>query len=240
MSFNSTKDIIFDNIVEQIKMKNNISYECKILEEEINNDLNIKYIKLNIDERQSKNFIMKKSNEKLIEKIIKFDINSLKIKIINNRPYFLIKEYILLNEVNIIKNSQLLTNLDMNLYKIITSTKEINNNYLYTLILKAKEIKIKSQQYKFILEDSNKDPVEIDILENFEFENGKIYCFNGYIYDNLGLKFKPTYLSYIEEFSSSILKIHDSEEISESNINSLLNIKGKLKSFNITNNIINI
>ena len=106
------------------------------------------------------------------------------------------------------------------------------------MILKAKEIKVKSQQYKYILEDSNKSPVEIDALDNFDFENGKIYCFNGYTYDNLTLKFKPTYISNIEEFSSSILKIHNSKEISESKINSLLNLKGKLKSFNITNNII--
>ena len=238
MMLNSPKDIIFDNIVEQIKMKNNKSYECKILKEEINNDLNIKFIQLNIEEKQSNSFIMEINNENLIERKIRFDINSLKIKIINNIPFFLIKEYTILNEVNVIQNSHLLTNLNKNLYKIITSTKEVNNNYLYTLILKAKEVKVKSQHYKFILEDSNKSPVEIDEIENFEFENGKIYCFNGYIYDSLTLKFKPTYISYMEEFSSSILKIHNSSEISESKINSLINLKGKIKSFNITDNII--
>ena len=145
MTFNLPNDIIFDNIIEQIKKKNNISYECEIIEEELNNDLNIKYITLNIDERKSKSFIMENNNENLIEKQIKFDINSLKIKIINNRPYFLINEYTLLNKNNIIKNSKLLTNLNTNLYRILTSIKEANNNYLYTLLLKAKEIKVKSQ-----------------------------------------------------------------------------------------------
>ena len=239
MELVSSYDIMFDNIVEQIKNKCDEIYEFEIVKEEINIVLNIKFLKLSNDNRQSNSFIIDINNKKLIGKNIKFSVNSLKIKIINNRPYFLIQDYEILNqEKNKIIFQKLSPHLKSNLYKVITSVEEIKENYLYTLILKAKEIKIESQQYKFQLEDSNKNSINVDGLENFDLENGKIYYFHGYIYNILSLKFEPTNISYIEEFSFSTLKIHNSEEILKSNINSLLNFKGKVKSFNITDNII--
>ena len=239
MELVSSYDIMFDNIVEQIKNKCNEIYEFEIIKEEINIVLNIKFLKLSNDNRQSNSFIIDINNKKLIGKNIKFSVNSLKIKIINNRPYFLIQDYEILNqEKNKIIFQKLSPHLKSNLYKVITSVEEIKENYLYTLILKAKEIKIESQQYKFQLEDSNKNSINVDGSEKFDLENGKIYCFHGYIYNTLSLKFEPTNISYLEEFSFSTLKIHNSEEILKSNINSLLNFKGKVKSFNITDNII--
>ena len=239
MELVSSYDIMFDNIVEQIKNKCNEIYEFEIIKEEINIVLNIKFLKLSNDNRQSNSFIIDINNKKLIGKNIKFSVNSLKIKIINNRPYFLIQDYEILNqEKNKIIFQKLSPHLKSNLYKVITSVEEIKENYLYTLILKAKEIKIESQQYKFQLEDSNKNSINVDGSEKFDLENGKIYCFHGYIYNTLSLKFEPTNISYLEEFSCSTLKIHNSEEILKSNINSLLNFKGKVKSFNITDNII--
>ena len=239
MELVSSYDIMFDNIVEQIKNKCNEIYEFEIIKEEINIVLNIKFLKLSNDNRQSNSFIIDINNKKLIGKNIKFSVNSLKIKIINNRPYFLIQDYEILNqEKNKIIFQKLSPHLKSNLYKVITSVEEIKENYLYTLILKAKEIKIESQQYKFQLEDSNKNSINVDGSEKFDLENGKIYYFHGYIYNILSLKFEPTNISYIEEFSFSTLKIHNSEEILKSNINSLLNFKGKVKSFNITDNII--
>ena len=239
MELVSSYDIMFDNIVEQIKNKCDEIYEFEIVKEEINIVLNIKFLKLSNDNRQSNSFIIDINNKKLIGKNIKFSVNSLKIKIINNRPYFLIQDYEILNqEKNKIIFQKLSPHLKPNLYKVITSVEEIKENYLYTLILKAKEIKIESQQYKFQLEDSNKNSINVDGSEKFDLENGKIYCFHGYIYNTLSLKFEPTNISYLEEFSCSTLKIHNSEEILKSNINSLLNFKGKVKSFNITDNII--
>lgn len=239
MEFNSSNDIIFDNIVEQIKRKNNNSYKCEIIKEEINNTFNLKFIKLSIDGLYSNSFIVDVNNEGLTGKKIKFNVNSLLIKFINNRPYFFIKIYQYLDEENdYIKFGKILTNLKSNLFIIITSTINTNKNYLYTLILKAKEIKIKTQKHIFQFEDSYKNSVDIDGLENFEFENGNLYCFNGYIYNNVSHKFEQTNISNIEKLSVSNLRIHSSKEIFESEINSLLNFKGKVKSFNIKDEVI--
>ena len=108
------------------------------------------------------------------------------------------------------------------------------------MILRVKEIKERNQKYKIKLEDSNESDVIIDQLEDCELESRKIYCFHGYIYNSLTLRMEPTNISYIEEVSSSIYKIYNSKEILEARNNSLLNFKGFVKSFNITNKIINI
>lgn len=229
-------DIIFDNIVEQIKNKNNCLYEFEVIDEKPDYESHIKYIKLLSNEEESESFIVNETNQKLIGRKIKFHVNFLKIRIINSRPYFLIMNY--KSENNNIKSQKLLKNLRSNSYEIITSNKEIKPNYLYTLILRAKEIKKKTQQYIFQLEDINRNPVIIEQLENFEFENKKLYCFHGYIYNNLTLKIEPTNISFIEEFSTSMLRINNAKEISESKVNSLLHLKGKVKSFSIMDNVI--
>lgn len=239
MEFNSSDDIIFDNIIEQIKAKMNIFYQCKIIKEIMNNNVPFKIIKLSIDEEESESFIVNENTENLTGKMIKFYVNSLKIRIINNRPYFFIQKYKLENN-NIENKNNLLMNLESNLYKIITSIEKIEKKSLYTLILKAREIKVKSQQYEFQFEDSNKNIVAISGLENVDIENGKIYCFNGYNYNSLYLKFEPTCISNIEELSPKTLRIYNSKEILESKENSLLNFQGKVKTFNIENNIITI
>ena len=241
MEFNSSNDIIFDNIVEQIKNKKNHYYECEILEENIDHDNHIKFILLSVDREKSKSFVINENNEILKGKKIKFYVNSLKIKIISNRPYFLIQQYEVVNEKNEIKSSnQLLFDLKSNRYKIVTSNKDIKADYLYTLILRAKEFKIKTQKYSFKLEDSNENEVIIDQLENCDLEHRKIYCFHGYTYNSVTLKMEPTNISYMEEVSSSIFRMFNSKEILEAKNNSLLNFKGMVKSFNITNKSINI
>ena len=234
MELNITNDIIFDNIVEQIKTKNNFRYVCDIIEEEING--NIKFIKLKIGEMESNNFILYINNEDLIGQKIYFFVNSLKIKIINNIPYFLIIKY---GKINIKNNESkfppLLSNLKSNQYNIITSTKNIDNNKLYTLILKAKEIKVKTQQYKIQLEDVNKKSVYVNGTNNYDFENGKIYYFHGYIYNSLLSQFEPTNISYIENFSPKTLKIYNIQEIVESKTQNLFNFKGKVKLISLMN-----
>ena len=58
VEFNLSNDIIFDNIVEHITNKTNNSYECKILKEEMNDSLNLKFIELMLEDEKSQNFIM--------------------------------------------------------------------------------------------------------------------------------------------------------------------------------------
>ena len=238
IDYNSILDFLFDNVVEQIKNKNDKWYECEIIQERIDFDINIKFIKLKIDETKSQSFIMEQNNNKLVGKKIKFGVNSLKIKLINNKPYFIIKKYSLLDSNDNIKNPQLLLNLRPDSYKILTSNRELKSNYLFTLILRAKEIKISTQEYKFELIDSNNEPVKLEDLESLSLENRKIYCFHGYIYDSSKLKVEKTNISHTEEFTSSMTKIYNSKEILESNINSLLNFKGKVDSFSISDNIV--
>ena len=238
MEINASNDLIFDNIVEQIKNKNNIWYEFKITEEKINYEFKIKHIQISFDNNKSNRFAINVNNENIVGKKIKFYINNLKIIIINQIPYFIIKDYELHDDKINIKIPKLFNNLCPNPYKIATSINELNKNNLYSLILKVKEIKIKTQQYEFQFEDSKGYPIQIEGNENFEFENGKIYYFHAYNYNSLLLKLEKTDISYIEEFSPSTFKINNSQEIFEANINSLLNLKGKVKSFNIKDQLI--
>ena len=228
------------SIIEQIKNKKNKLYECEIMEEKIDKFTHFKFIKLKIDESESQSFLVEENTINLTEQKIRFDVNSLKIKIINGIPYFLIEKFNLLDKDYNIKGAQLLIDLESDSYKIITSNTEIKPNYLYTLILRAKEIKEKTQKYKFELEDSNNIPVKIDKIENLELENKKIYYLHGYIYNISTLKLEKTNISYLEECSSSMLKMYNLKDISTKNINSLLNFKGKVESFNITDQVINI
>ena len=116
----------------------------------------------------------------------------------------------------------------------------MKQDYLYTLILKVREIKEKPQQYKFQLEDIYNNPVIIEQLDLNELENKKIYCFHGFIYNSSISKIERTEISHIEELSSSMYNIQNREDILKLKDNSLVNIKGKVQSFNITNKIITL
>ena len=238
MEYDLSNDIFCNNIIEQIKNKKNKSYECEIRNERNDNKAHLKFINLCIDREESSNFILNESKEYLIKKKIKFNVNSLKIKIINNKPYFIINKYKLID--NNIKNSQLLSDLPSNRYKIITSIDEIKPDYLCTLILKVKEIKDRPQQYKLQLEDIYNNPVIIEQLDLSELENKKSYCFHGFIYNSSTSKIERTEISHIEELSFSMYYIQNREDLLKLKDNSLVNIKGKVQSFNITNKIITI
>ena len=240
MELDLSKDVLFDNIVEHIKNKNNIWYECEISEEKIDYDLNIKFLSLRIYGEKSKGFVININNEILTGKVIKFDVNSLKSKLINSKPYFIIQKYKLNDKNNEIKNSKLSINIPTDSYQIVSSIDEIKPNCLYILILRVKEIKEKTQKYSFQLEDSKKKTVLIDNLDNSQLESGKIYCFYGYTYNSLTLKFEMTNISHMEEISPSMFRMNDPKELLESNINTLLNVKGKANYFNITDKIIKI
>ena len=84
MEFNSSDDILFDNIVEHIKNKTNKYYICEILGENIDYDTHMKLIILCLDGEKSESFAVNEKNEILIGKKIKFYVNSLKIKIVDN------------------------------------------------------------------------------------------------------------------------------------------------------------
>ena len=238
IEFQTVRDALFDNIVEQIRIKNNENYQCEVLKEIINKEISIKFLELRCNTTISKSFIITNNDDNLTGKKIQFETNVLKIKIINNKAYFLITEYTLIdNDNNKTKIQNILMNSSSD-YKIITSMKEIKPNSLYSLILKAKEIKVKTQQYKIQFEDLDMNTINISEPENSEFEHGKIYYFHGFIYNSLLSIFEPTKISYIEKFSPSTLKINSSKEIFEYEVNSLLNFKGKVKTFNIKNNTI--
>ena len=52
MEFNLTSDILFDNIIEYIKNKNNEVYEFEIKNEKNDNETHLKFIELYIDEKK--------------------------------------------------------------------------------------------------------------------------------------------------------------------------------------------
>jgi len=98
MEFDLSNNIFCDNIIEQIKNKENKSYECEIKNERNDDKAHLKFIDLYIDGEESNNFIINESKENLIGKKIKFCVNSLKMKIINNMPYFIINKYKLIDK----------------------------------------------------------------------------------------------------------------------------------------------
>jgi len=63
MEFNSSNDITFDNIVDQIKNKKINYYEYNILEENTNHNNQIKFILKCFDQEKSKSFVINENNE---------------------------------------------------------------------------------------------------------------------------------------------------------------------------------
>jgi len=184
---NNLINIIINNMA---KYKNNI-VKCKVLKEQKEQDFNYMTINLfNIDYSQ---FIRKNDNTNLVNAEIKFRTKDLKLMLIKDKYYFFIKSYQILEHKT----------FELKETHIFNSIKEItNDSKLFTIKLKAKEIFDHFNTTKYIFQDLYNSTINIDYEINHEFENGKIYLFNGYYYDRVDDKMKFTMISNIQEFSN--------------------------------------
>lgn len=231
----------FNFFLEKIKNNQNFSFNCKIIEENEDNNLRMKFMSILMNGQISSKFIRISDGKELKEKEIIFEINDIKMKIFYGTFYFFIEKFKLkenskLNKFgNYKKESEYLFD-SIKIYKTIDKIDK-KENHLCSFLFKAYEIIDKNKKFEF--RDSKGQLIQIEEnIFNFKFENEKIYYFTGFLYDISNYKFKPTIISNIQAHSFNNEKIYNSNEIFESKINSVINFEGRITTFNISKQLI--
>ena len=216
------KDNLITTIIEKMRKNQNYSIRCKIIKDQKEKSFTFMTINLcNIDYTQ---FIRKKDSLNLENKEILFHIKDIKFILLKGKHYFYIKQYeILKHETCELKNTY-----------IYNSINEMDNAIkLFTIKLKAKEISDSLIKTKFIFQDLYNNSIKIKNDEDYEFENGKIYLFNGYLYDKTQQKLQSTMISSIQEYSNDKNKINLFKDIRQFANYKLVSFKCKIKSFSL-------
>ena len=220
------------SILHQIKYKKDGFFNCKIIDEKVDRNLKIKFMSIILENEIYKCFKRDLDEMNLKNKEIYFKLSNINIDLINGYPFFHIKEFNAINN-NDYKFDQI---------KIYNSVDKIDkkNKGLCCLILKAKEIYKSLINDTFIFEDLSGKIVNIEKNDDYNFENGKIYIFSGYLYNPKNEQFVKTLISSIKEYSSSTNKIYESNKLNEIKFGVLSNFKATIQSFNINDTTLNI
>ena len=224
----------FNQIIDKIMKKENYIFNGKVIEEIEDKALGITYMIITAKGENCNQFIRKTNNEKLKNKEINFKISDLRIKIFKDIIYFNIIKY------NTDPNYTKFKFDKIKIYNSINEICNINDNYLCSFILKAKEKFVDLIRNSFYFQDYLGNNIKVKETNDYDFENGKIYIFNGYIYDKKNNQLEKTEISSIEAYSSYNSKIFDlnnNVDIDDINIldkENLYCFKGKINSFNIT------
>ena len=218
------KNSQFQLFYEKIKSNKGGLVDCKIIEEKEDQDLKIKFMSISFKNEICHSFIRDLDDKNLKNKDINFEISNINIDLLNGVPYFHIKKYNIINNEYKFDQIQVYYSVD----KIDTK-----NNDLCCLILKSKEIYKSLINDIFIFEDLSGKKFNIEINDDYNFENGKLYVFTGYLYNQKKDQFTKTLVSSIREYSSSTDKIYESNEINKIMVGNLVNFKAKIHSFNI-------
>ena len=223
------------SLFDQIKSNKDVSFNCKIIEEKEDQNLKIIFMSVVLQNEIYHCFKRDLDELNLKNKEIYFKLSNINIDLLNGCPYFHIKEFnIINNEINYqYKHDQI---------KVYNSVDEIdiNNNDLCCLILKAKEIYKSLINDTFIFEDLSGKIINIEKNDDYNFENGKLYVFAGYLYNKEKKQFVKTLISTIKEYSSSTDKVYESNELNKIKLGVLANFKAKIQSFNINDTSLNI
>ena len=225
----------FNLFLEKIHHNQNFTFKCKIIEEY--EHLGYKFMSILINGEKSSKFLRVSDNIQLKDKEITFNINDIKMRLFNGTFYFLIEKFT--QEENMVINA-FEKNIEISEYifnaiKIYKRIDEIQKkeNHLCSVVLKANEIFDKQRQFEF--RDSKGKKIQVDErIINHKYENGRIYCFNGFLYNKESNIFELTIISDIQDYSIDCEKIYAPSEIFESKIDSLINFKGRVTSFNIS------
>ena len=223
------KDNIIHKIIENIRENKNFSIKCKILKDKKEEKYN--YMTINIHNINYIQFIRKNDDKNLENSYISFVIKDIKLKLINYKYYFYIENYdILKYETYELKK--------VNIYNTIPEIK--NDIHLFTIKLKAKEVFDSLNNTNFIFQDLKGNSINIKSSGNYEFENGKIYLFNGFLYNSSLKILTPTIISSIEEFKNNENNLISLEDIEKYEDFKLVNFKSEIKSYSIIDKYIMI
>ena len=228
------KDNLIQKIINNIRSGKNISIKCKIIKEEEHKnerENNLIFMTINVLNKDYIQFIRKNNSTNLENKYIIFEIKDIKLMLINNKHYFYLEYYrIIENEIYELKETY-----------IFNAFQEINKDtILSTIKLRAKEIFANLIDTKFIFQDLYGNDVNIIYNEDYEFENGRIYCFNGYIYNISKSQFEPTMISSIQDYSEDKNEINSFQDILNFEKNKLVSFKCKIKSFSIRDKYVTV
>ena len=220
----------FAKLIDKIKENQDYSFKCKVNSEIENKSLKIKYMTLSVDGLICNQFIRAIDEVNLENSEISFKISSLKLKILQGIQYFYIENY------------KSIININANIFysfkemKIYDSINHIDNNNLCSIKLIVQEGFDTYIKNKYIFKDISGNIVNIKGLNNYNFQNKKIYVFSGFIYNKLLNQLESTFISSIEECSINTEKILSIKEMSPLKIGNILSIKAKVKYFNISEN----
>lgn len=223
------EDSLYTKIINNMKQNNNISIHSKIIKEKKDN----KYIFMTINENNIDycQFIRKNDRNNLENKDIIFQLKDCKLIVITDKYYFLI------NNFKVLEHKQ----CEFGKTYIYNSIKYLNTDLnLFSIILKAKEVKDLLNVTKFIFQDVYGNSIKILSDENIEFENGQLYLFNGYSYNKSEKILKSTMISSIQKYKNDENKLNSLKEISKMENGRLVNFKCKIESFKLTEQFVTI
>ena len=223
------EDNLYTKIINNMKQNNNISIYSKIIKEKKDN----KHIFMTINENNIDycQFIRKNDSRNLQDKDIIFQLKDIKLIVITDKYYYLIENY------KVLEHKQ----YEFGKTYIYNSIKNLKADLnLFSIILKAKEVKDLLNITKFIFQDVYGNSIKILNDENVEFENGQLYLFNGYLYNESEQVLKSTMISSIQKYKNDENKLNSLKEISKLENGKLVNFKCKIKSYKLTEQFITI
>ena len=224
----------FNLLLDKIQNNQNYSIKCKVFEEYEDKNLGVIFLTLYKNGEKSSKFIRISDTFNLKNEEISFELVDLKMRIFKGEFYFLIEKYRCEKPITDSAEYQ------FNSIKIYDSIEEIEKkeNHLCSFKLKAKELL--SETKKFDFRDSKGKNINIEGINNYKFEHGKIYCFNGFLYNISNNELESTIISDIQEYSFNCEKIFNLNEINKCRNNGLVNFRGKVKEFNISEKTLNV
>ena len=180
---------LYTKIIKNMQNNKNIIIHTKIIKEKKENNYIFMTInEYNIDYCQ----FIRKDNKKILEdKDIAFEVKDIKLITLKDKHYFFIDNF------EFLKHKQ----CEFGKTYIYNSIKDLKTDLdLFSIVLKAKEVNDLLNITKFIFEDIYGRSIKILNDENVEFENGKLYIFNGYSYNESKQSLKSTIISSIQKY----------------------------------------
>ena len=226
--FDEINNILFSDSKENI----NNSYDLFILGEI---EINSIYLRLDaaLDNLRCKQFVIKKNNY-ISFTHIKIKLKDIKLKMIENKNYLEIKEYIIINNEEIIDIGKL-NFVEFQLPEINNNLNNTENEKIISKIIKVKETDLMTS-YSYEFSDIYSDNISIELTDELKnkLENNKIYLFNGFKYCGNHLKLINISSIDILDIDYNIMKISFPKNFEELKNGEIINIQGKIKDISLS------
>ena len=201
------------------------------------------YLKLTLllDNEINDRFIINKSKEIKEESKISINLEDIIFRTFNGKLFFEIKDVKILNYKNPNIKKEQYNIYCFTLYNYINSLdelKQLKSNCLVSIPMRVKESESYYNEPLFKFKDINKEILTVDIdTKKFNVEGNKIYILESFLFNKEDCRLEPLLNSNIKEIDDFLDK---DKNYDESDIYSLFNFKGKIKTFNFINKKINI